>query len=107
MAITRNVGGTDKTVRIIAGVALPAFALLYGGGVLLRGLAGVVGVTALTTGLTGYCPFNSLFGINTRKGSRADNVPLTQATRGAGMSSTPEKPSDDIPLTQENRALLH
>lgn len=36
MAIRHNVGGADKAVRIIAGMALPAFALLYGGALLRR-----------------------------------------------------------------------
>ena len=59
-----NVGGVDKTIRIVAGAALlvltfvgPFTATLYPWGLL--------GIVPLVTGLIGWCPAYSLFGIRT------------------------------------------
>jgi hypothetical protein len=65
-----NVGGADKAVRIVAGVTLPVFALMHSGGTLWRGIVGVIGLTALATGFSGYCPVNRLLGINTVGGQQ-------------------------------------
>jgi hypothetical protein len=67
MGYTRNVGGADRTIRILAGIALPAVAMLYGRSKWMRGLAGMAGASALTSGLSGYCPMNQVLGINTTK----------------------------------------
>lgn len=56
-----NVGGIDKILRIAVGVVLIAVAVL--------GMApwwiGVIGVVPLATGLLGWCPAYSLFGMST------------------------------------------
>ena len=54
-----NVGGFDKLLRIAAGLALIAWALL--GGPVWAWL----GVVPLATGLFNFCPLYSLLGINT------------------------------------------
>jgi hypothetical protein len=55
-----NVGGIDKTLRIVVGIALIAMAAL---GVV--GAWGWIGVVPLLTGLLGTCPAYSLLGVNT------------------------------------------
>jgi hypothetical protein len=55
----KNIGSTDKILRIILGVALIAGALM-GMGVWMW-----IGVIPLATGLLNTCPLYSLIGINT------------------------------------------
>ncbi len=55
-----NVGGIDKIVRIVAGVGLV--------GATAAGLLpvwGYIGIVPLATGLMGWCPAYTLFGMNT------------------------------------------
>ncbi len=59
----QNVGGIDRTLRVIAGVALVALAAT---GTL--GAWAWVGVIPLATGLMGWCPLYPLVGLNTHKG---------------------------------------
>jgi hypothetical protein len=54
-----NVGGIDKVVRIVIGVALIAWALLGGPA------WAWIGVLPLATGLVNWCPAYSLLGMNT------------------------------------------
>ncbi|MBS0513688.1 MAG: DUF2892 domain-containing protein [Proteobacteria bacterium] len=54
-----NVGGMDKIVRILAGIALLAWALMGGP------MWAWIGVVPLATGLMGWCPAYTLFGMNT------------------------------------------
>ena len=53
-----NVGGIDKIIRILAGVALIAWALMGGP------VWAWIGVVPLATGLLGWCPAYTLFGMN-------------------------------------------
>ena len=55
-----NVGGIDKILRVVVGIALIAMAAL---GVV--GAWGWIGVVPLLTGLFGVCPAYSLLGFNT------------------------------------------
>ena len=55
-----NVGGIDKIVRIVAGIALIIWALMPEGPVWAW-----IGVVPLATGLLGWCPAYTLFGMNT------------------------------------------
>jgi hypothetical protein len=55
-----NVGGIDKILRVVVGIALIAMAAL---GVV--GAWGWIGVVPLLTGLFGVCPAYSLLGMNT------------------------------------------
>jgi hypothetical protein len=56
-----NVGGIDRVLRIAAGVALIAWALLGGP------VWAWIGVVALATGVINFCPAYTLLGINTSK----------------------------------------
>ncbi|MBL8398196.1 MAG: DUF2892 domain-containing protein [Candidatus Accumulibacter sp.] len=55
-----NVGGIDKILRIVVGIALIAMAAM---GVI--GAWGWIGVVPLLTGLFSFCPLYSLLGMNT------------------------------------------
>ncbi|SBT05394.1 conserved exported hypothetical protein [Candidatus Accumulibacter aalborgensis] len=55
-----NVGGIDKILRIVIGIALITMAAL---GVV--GAWGWIGVVPLLTGLFGTCPAYTLLGMNT------------------------------------------
>ena len=60
MAMASNVGGIDRTLRIVVGAALVGAAAL--GKV---GWWGYIGLVPLLTGLFGVCPFYRLVGMNT------------------------------------------
>ncbi len=69
MALARNVGSTDKIIRLVGGSALALW------GVLGAGLGGTVGMVALIAGLVfigtaliNFCPLFKLFGISSFKG---------------------------------------
>jgi len=57
-----NVGGIDRTLRILAGIALLALVFVLEGNARWFGLVGLV---PLATGLIGYCPAYALFGLST------------------------------------------
>ena len=57
--MTSNVGGIDKVLRIAVGLALIAWALMGGP------VWAWIGVVPLATGLLGWCPAYTLFGMNT------------------------------------------
>jgi hypothetical protein len=65
--MSRNVGGTDRAIRLIVGIALIATGLLH----FVIGpwaiVVYVVGGVALATGVVGFCPAWSVIGINTGK----------------------------------------
>ena len=63
-AVTCNVGGADRAIRIALGVALAAFAFLSNVDTVWKVIMGVVAAIALVTATIGYCPLNSLLGIN-------------------------------------------
>ncbi|WP_243382409.1 YgaP family membrane protein [Geothrix alkalitolerans] len=57
-----NIGGTDKVVRILAGLVL--LSLLF----LLKGNArwfGLLGLVPLATAFLGFCPLYTLVGVDT------------------------------------------
>ena len=54
-----NVGGIDKILRIVAGLALIAWAVMGGP------VWAWIGVVPLLTGLVGFCPFYPLIGLST------------------------------------------
>ncbi len=54
-----NVGGIDRILRIVVGIALIAWALLGGP------VWAWIGVVPLVTGLIGFCALYPLLGINT------------------------------------------
>ncbi len=60
-----NVGGTERPIRLTVGIFL--LGLAFFGGLPELGMwgLGVVGAIMLGTGVVGYCPAWTLFGINT------------------------------------------
>jgi hypothetical protein len=59
-----NVGGIDRVLRIVAGVALTAWAALGGP------VWAWIGVIPLATGIVRFCPVYPLLGLSTcKKGS--------------------------------------
>ena len=63
--MTNNVGGMDRGVRIVVGIALLVLGLLHVVTGTLAIVAYVVGAVALITGMIRFCPAWSVFGINT------------------------------------------
>ncbi|MGV6888752.1 YgaP family membrane protein [Rhodophyticola sp. SM2404] len=58
--MTVNEGKLDRAVRIVLGLALIAMVFIGP-----QTPWGWVGIVPLLTGLVGYCPLYSIFGINT------------------------------------------
>jgi hypothetical protein len=58
--MTANVGGIDRILRIVVGLAL--LSLVFVGPQTLWGLVGLV---PLGTALIGYCPAYTILGLNT------------------------------------------
>lgn len=58
--MTKNVGGIDRTLRIVVGLALIAAAATG-----MLGAWAYIGVVPLLTGLMGWCPPYALLGFNT------------------------------------------
>jgi hypothetical protein len=54
-----NVGGIDKILRIVAGIALIAWALTGGP------VWAWIGIVPLATGLMGWCPLYPMLGLST------------------------------------------
>jgi hypothetical protein len=67
--MTTNVGGVDRTLRIIAGVALLAWALFGPPGG--YSWIGYIGIVPLLTAILSWCPAYSLVGLNTCPAKRA------------------------------------
>lgn len=57
----KNVGGADKTIRIIVGLVIIALGVFY------QSWWGALGLLPLATALLGWCPPYALLGINTGK----------------------------------------
>jgi hypothetical protein len=57
-----NIGNTDKTVRIVAGLVLLSLVFLLDGKARWFGLLGVV---PLLTAFMRFCPLYTLLGVNT------------------------------------------
>ena len=55
-----NSGTADRVIRVIAGLAL--IALAASGTI---GIWGYIGIVPLLTGVVGFCPAYTLFGVNT------------------------------------------
>ena len=56
-----NVGGIDKTLRLVAGIAI------IGAGVYYQNWLGAIGIIPLGTALLGFCPLYSIIGASTCK----------------------------------------
>jgi hypothetical protein len=57
-----NVGGTDRVLRVLIGLAL--LSLLYFGEGNLKWV-GLIGIVPIATALMRFCPLYTLLGINT------------------------------------------
>lgn len=57
----QNVGGIDKILRIVAGVAV------MGAGYYYQNWLGAIGIVPLLTGLFGWCPAYPLLKLSTKK----------------------------------------
>ncbi|MBL0086846.1 MAG: DUF2892 domain-containing protein [Ideonella sp.] len=55
-----NVGGLDRILRVVAGLALVGLAATH-----TVGAWGYIGVVLVLTGAVGFCPAYPLLGINT------------------------------------------
>lgn len=64
--MSQNVGGIDRILRIVVGLALIGLALLG-----QIGWWGYIGVVPLLTGVIGWCPAYLPFGIKTCKTPQA------------------------------------
>lgn len=64
MKIQVNEGPLDRVVRVAAGTALLAIAVLGVVASPLSMVAGGVGVILVATGVTGFCPLYSLLGVS-------------------------------------------
>lgn len=82
----KNVGGTDRTARLVLGPILAAVGVALLAGLLDVGLTGTVGLAVaalvlvaglifLVTGTTQKCPANRVAGVNTFEGARARQQP--------------------------------
>ena len=71
--MTKNVGSTDRLIRLIAGVILLIIAVPSLAGMAFVGLGGwawligLIGVALVATGLLNFCGAYALLGINTCK----------------------------------------
>ena len=63
--MTCNVGGVERPIRIVVGIALLGIGAFAGLPSVGTGIALVVGTIALVTGAIGFCPVWTLLGINT------------------------------------------
>ena len=63
--MTCNVGGIEKPIRLVGGLALIGVGALGGFPSVGTGIALTLGAVCLVTGMIGYCPLTSLLGINT------------------------------------------
>lgn len=57
----KNIGSTEKIVRVILGITILAFGLIY------NSWLGLIGLIPIVTASISYCPLWSLFGISTAK----------------------------------------
>lgn len=62
--MTANVGSIDRILRVVAGIALIAFAIMAPESIGWKWV-GYFGIVPLLTGLAGTCPAYSLIGLNT------------------------------------------
>jgi hypothetical protein len=68
----RNVGPTDRIIRLILGVIIILL------GAIFNSWWGLIGVLIFFTGLVGWCGLYSLFGISTCKIKHQEDPPQTK-----------------------------
>lgn len=77
----RNMGGTDRAVRVAAGMGLISLALLRSKRMRKRRWA-YLGSAPLLSGLLGWCPVYELLHVSTRKRRSSGFGALREAVRG-------------------------
>ena len=60
----KNVGNTDKWIRVILGLAIMSLLIILPGG--WRWL-GLIGLIPIATALINFCPIYAIFGLSTKK----------------------------------------
>lgn len=68
--MSTNVGGIDKILRIVVGLALIAFAL-FGPATVTWKWVGYIGIMPILTALLGWCPAYTLIGVSTCPAKKA------------------------------------
>ena len=63
--MSKNMGGLDRILRIIAGLALIDYAIPIGFPATGWNAVGWIGIVPLLTALIGFCPAYTILGINT------------------------------------------
>ena len=71
----KNVGGWDRGIRILAGIAIIGAGAAYGT------WWGLVGLIPLVTGLSRFCPAYGACGIDTGKTDPSDNTQPREVDR--------------------------
>lgn len=66
LVMAYNVGGVDRVLRIVVGLALMVLTATH-----TVGIWGWIGMVPLATGLLGRCPAYTLFGIKTCRSAKA------------------------------------
>jgi hypothetical protein len=61
----KNVGSTDKIIRIILGLAIGAAGVYFGSWL------GLIGIIPIATAFMSFCPLYAPFGLNTCKKEQA------------------------------------
>lgn len=64
--MNKNVGGIDRALRTIAGIAI------IGAGVSFQSWWGAIGLIPLLTALIGWCPLYPVLGISTCPGNKKE-----------------------------------
>jgi hypothetical protein len=62
--MSTNVGGMERMIRVVAGIAILYFTLVAG---LIPMPWGLIGIVPILTGSLGWCPMYLPFGISTMK----------------------------------------
>lgn len=70
-----NVGGVDRSARIVIGVALVVVGLFVPMNPAWQTVVFVLAAIALVTAIVGFCPANALIGINTCKRGHETSTP--------------------------------
>ena len=63
----RNIGSTDKVIRLLGGIALVLIGYFLISSVFLKTILIIIGVISIVESFTGYCYLYKLAGINTNR----------------------------------------
>ena len=64
----KNVGGADRILRVILGVAVIGLGLYF------KSWWGIIGIVPLATGVLNFCPAYTLIGVSTSKKIETDKL---------------------------------